>query len=264
MANRHGFPVWYELLSKDLAVTEPFYAAVVGWSFVDTGMDTVQGYRFIKHGNADHEAVGGAMQLTEDMLSGGARPMWAVYFAVDDVDAAAARITAKGGSVLMPPFDLEHVGRMAFVADPQGNPFYVMRGFSDMDSNVFTETGTETGRCGWNELITPDLEPTLEFYRDVLGFGTDERMPMGPEMGDYVFLESGDATIGAAMIKTPDSPAGWRFYFRISDIDAGKANVEANGGTVLFGPCEVPGDEMIVIALDPEGAIFGLVAPGKG
>ncbi|WP_230279096.1 VOC family protein [Croceicoccus sp. Ery15] len=53
------------------------------------------------------------------------------------------------------------------------------------------------------------------------------------------------------------------FYFRIADIEAGKAAVEANGGTVVFGPMEVPGDEMIVIALDPEGTIFGLVAPKK-
>ncbi|WP_230292670.1 VOC family protein [Croceicoccus sp. Ery5] len=263
MGNRHGEPVWYELMCRDLSVTEPFYAAVVGWNFVDTGMDNAPGYRFIRHGAGDYDAMGGALALTDEMLAGGARPMWAVYFAVEDVDATVAAITARGGSVLMPAFDLEHVGRMAFVADPQGNPFYVMRGFSDMESRVFGETGEDTGLCGWNELITPDVEPTLGFYRDILRFDTEERMPMGPELGDYVFLKTGESMIGAAMMKTPDSPAGWRFYFRIADIEAGKAAVEANGGTVVFGPMEVPGDEMIIIALDPEGTIFGLVAPKK-
>ena len=43
----------------------------------------------------------------------------------DDVDATVAQIEAKGGKALMPAFDIPQ-GRIAMVADPQGNPFYVM------------------------------------------------------------------------------------------------------------------------------------------
>ena len=44
---------------------------------------------------------------------------WHVYFAVADADAAAAKVTELGGSVLVEPFDTP-VGRMAVVARPAG------------------------------------------------------------------------------------------------------------------------------------------------
>ncbi len=47
---------------------------------------------------------------------------WAVYFLVDDADASAARVTELGGSVSMPPMDIEP-GRFAVVADPQEATF---------------------------------------------------------------------------------------------------------------------------------------------
>ena len=211
MANRHGEPIWYELLSRDLTVTQPFYETVLGWRFTDTGMSNAPDYRFIKYGPGEYDAVGGAMQLTGDMMQGGAKPIWAVYFAVEDVDVTVERIADLGGRILMPAFDLEDVGRMAFVADPQGNPFYVMRGFSDMDSHVFASEARTTGLCGWNELITPDLEQALAFYAAIFGFDTGESMNMGPDLGEYVFLKAGDKTIGAAMNAMPGSSPCWRF-----------------------------------------------------
>ena len=278
MANPPGEPIWYELLSRDSAVTEPFYTAVLGWRFTDAGMDGPAAYRFIKHGEGEYDFVGGAMQLTPEMLAGGARPTWVTYFCVEDVDAAAARIAERGGSVLMAPFDIEGAGRMAFVTDPQGIAFYVMRGLPDMDSpdidsldidspdidsQVFAAEGSHDGRCGWNELITPDLDAALGFYREIFGYDTDERMSMGPEMGDYVFLKTGEGTIGAAMAAMAGSSPCWRFYFRVPDIESARSAVEANGGSVVFGPEDVPGDEVVIMAHDPEGTIFGLLAPRK-
>ena len=55
---------------------------------------------------------------------------------------------------------------------------------------------------------------------------------------------------------------GWRFYFRIPDIETTAAKVTANGGTVLTGPHEVPGGDRIILATDPHGVVFGAVGPG--
>jgi predicted enzyme related to lactoylglutathione lyase len=48
------------------------------------------------------------------------------YFQVTDCDAAASKTTALGGSVKMPSKDIEHVGRIALLVDPQGGMFYVI------------------------------------------------------------------------------------------------------------------------------------------
>ena len=50
---------------------------------------------------------------------------WVNYFAVAYTDAAVAKATDLGGSVIAPPFDTPY-GRMAVVADDQGAVFAVM------------------------------------------------------------------------------------------------------------------------------------------
>ena len=124
MANHHGDFIWYEILTSDAAAAADFYGKVIGWTAKGAeqpGMD----YNFFFAGDpADtRNGVGGFMALTPDMAAGGAIPAWIGYIAVDDVDSSAAKIISAGGSVLMPAMDLEGVGRMAMVADPQGAVF---------------------------------------------------------------------------------------------------------------------------------------------
>ena len=69
-------------------------------------------------GRSHGRSVGGMMQKPP-MLPAEVPPFWAVYFAVADTDAAVARVAELGGSVVMPPMDIEP-GRFATVADPFG------------------------------------------------------------------------------------------------------------------------------------------------
>lgn len=260
MTNPHGFPIWYELLSNDADASKAFYEAVVGWTVhpadpLAGGMD----YRMIDTG--DNNFVGGLMNLTDEMKAGGAKARWLFYIGVDDVDATVAKIEAKGGGVLMPAFDMEGVGRMAFVHDPQGNPFYVMRGASEESSTAFDRMGM--GKCNWNELATSDQAAGNAFYADVFGWEYPDKMAMPGEMGDYVFVQVGEQVIGATLRALGDTPTGWQFYFRTPDIDAAVERLKSAGGTVLFGPSEVPGGDMIIVATDSQGVQFGVVAPGK-
>ena len=52
-------------------------------------------------------------------------PSWSVYFAVEDCDAAVAKLQQLGGQPYMGPVDIEP-GRFAVVADAQGAVFHVM------------------------------------------------------------------------------------------------------------------------------------------
>jgi predicted enzyme related to lactoylglutathione lyase len=44
-------------------------------------------------------------------------------------------------------------------------------------------------------------------------------------------------------------------------IDAAAKRVTDGGGTITFGPMEVPGGQWAMNCMDPQGAHFGLVAP---
>jgi uncharacterized protein len=264
MTNKHGDFIWYELLTSDADAAGDFYGKVVGWTSTHSGQPGMD-YRFFSSGDGSDvkDGVGGYMAITPEMAQGGARPGWLGYLAVDDVDASAASITSAGGCVLMPAMDLENVGRMAMVADPQGAPFYIMKGASDEESHSFAATAPKVGHCAWNELASSDPEGAKAFYTSQFGWTQDGEMDMGP-MGKYEFLKaSGDRfAVGGLWKSTPDMPASmWSFYFRVPDIDAAVATIKAEGGQVWQDPIEIPGGDFSINGADPQGAAFGLVGP---
>jgi predicted enzyme related to lactoylglutathione lyase len=259
MPNAQGSFIWYELLTKDAKAAKAFYDDVVGWNIDAESAQPDKDYRMI---SAPDGMVGGVMELTAEMLAHGAKPTWLGYFGVDDVDASVAAIVADGGQVQLPAFDVPGVGRLAMVTDPQGVPFYLMRGASDDSSTAYQRMGL--GHVSWNELRTGDDQAALAFYEKHLGLTKAGSMPMG-EMGEYSFIanaESKGEAIGAVMRTPPGSAPGWGFVFRVADIHAAKAKIEAGGGTVRGGPHQVPGGEWVVMADDPEGVPFGVVANG--
>ncbi|MFN4128880.1 MAG: VOC family protein [Paracoccaceae bacterium] len=260
MTNRDGTPIWYELMTHQPDASQAFYGRVMGWSFHSPPAGSEPDYRIFQTPEGD--GIGGVMH-TPDRTSLAA--IWAVYFGVSDVDAMAARVTKLGGKVHMGPQDIPGVGRFAFVADPQGATFYLMRGDSDADSTAFMPM--KAGHCSWNELVTSDQVAALEFYGDLFGWIKTGAMPMG-EMGDYTFIgHAEDDMIGAMMnAPQPDAAPFWNFAFTVPDIDRAKAAVEAGGGTIRHGPVELPGDQgdWLIQIDDPQGAKVMLTGKRPG
>ncbi len=260
MSNVHGDFIWYELLTSDADAAADFYGKVVGWTALDSGQPEMD-YRFFSSGDGSDMAdgVGGFMAITPDMAAGGAVPCWLGYIGVDDVDASVDAMTSLGGTVQMPAFDMPGVGRMAMVSDPQGAPFYVMKGASDETSYSFASETPRVGHCAWNELSTTDTASAVDFYTAQFGWKQEGDMDMGP-MGKYLFLHHGPGMIGAIMPKMPQDPnPHWLYYFRVADIDAASAAVTSNGGQIVYGPDEIPGGDFTIKGLDPQGAWFALV-----
>jgi uncharacterized protein len=260
MPNNHGKWVWYELMTPDPEGAKAFYNAIVGWS-IQTSHGGDMDYGFIV--NADGGMTGGVLGLTKDMTDHGARPIWVGYIGVEDVDAILPQIEAKGGKILMPAHDSDMAGRFAMVADCCGAPFYVITPTPPPgggESTAFS-AARNIGRCGWNELMAGNADNAVAFYTGLFGWGLPGAMDMGP-MGKYQFVEHDGVQIGAIMKKMDAMPVPvWNHYFWVPSIDAAKAAIETNGGQVINGPMQVPGDDWIVQGIDPQGAMFSLVGP---
>ena len=66
------------------------------------------------------------------------------------------------------------------------------------------------------------------------------------------------------MTKTPETTMPhWLYYINVDAVDAAIARVSEAGGKVINGPMEVPGGSWIVQCLDPQGAMFALLAPRR-
>ncbi len=258
MAKLQGSFIWYELMTTDADAAKAFYDKVAGWDIAAASASPGMDYRMIVR--ADGGMTGGVFALNDEMLGQGAKPCWLGYIGVDDCDAAAKAVEAKGGKVVMPPMDVPMAGRIAMVSDCCGAPYYIMTPTPQPgggESTAFSVDGV--GACGWNELYAGNQDSALAFYTGLYGWTLPEPMDMGP-MGKYQFIEHDGVTVGAIMAKPPHMQVpGWNHYFRVASIAAAKAAVEAGGGAVTNGPMEVPGGDWVINGLDPQGAAFALV-----
>ena len=123
MAEQGTF-IWNELATSDVDGAKAFYSGLLGWKAEDMPMPGGGGtYTILKNGDA---MAGGMFRMEGDAFKG-VPPHWMSYIEVDDVDAAAAKVTELGGQVMQPPFDVPDVGRITVLSDPQGAVVALMK-----------------------------------------------------------------------------------------------------------------------------------------
>jgi predicted enzyme related to lactoylglutathione lyase len=248
-----GRPLWYELMTTDMAGAEKFYRAVLGWSATPFGSSPQPYTVFNRTGEVP---VAGVMTKPSDV---DAPPFWAMYVGVPRLEEAAAHVTRLGGGECSPAIEVPTVGRMQMMRDPQGATFYI---YEPASAEQRPEGPAEIGEASWHELMTTDAPAAMAFYREAFGWEPSEAMDMG-ELGKYQMFNRPHGMIGGMMNKPREMahvPPHWQIYFRVPDIHAAVERITANGGRILNGPMEVPGGDMIVNAMDPQGAAFSLHA----
>lgn len=246
-----AFFAWYELITTDVEAAKAFYTRVMGWGVLNASLPG-EAYTLFTAGDV---FVSGLMHLPEDASEASGTPSWLGYVAVDDVDAAAARVENLGGVVRVPPTDIPDISRFTIFTDPQAARLGAIKRFNhgpvqpvDLDA---------PGRVGWHELLAADWQKALAFYGGL--FGWQQADADVGEKGTYQLFAASGRTIGGMLTKpaTIATPF-WLYYFNVGDLDAAAQRVEAGGGEILAGPFEVPGGSWIVQCTDPQGAIFAL------
>ncbi|MBO6574987.1 MAG: VOC family protein [Rhodothermales bacterium] len=103
---------WFQLQTPDVEGSISFYTQLFGWNTEVNNMGTGP-YNIIKIGDV---GFGGVIPPMDE----GIPAHWAAYVTVEDADATAEAVQANGGTVVAGPFDVETVGRMVAIQDPQG------------------------------------------------------------------------------------------------------------------------------------------------
>ena len=67
------------------------------------------------------------IEMTGDQWPEDVPPNWLVYFAVEDTDATVEKAKELGGRGGVRPFDIEGVGRISVLSDPNGAVFAVIK-----------------------------------------------------------------------------------------------------------------------------------------
>ena len=257
----NGIPSWADLATTDKDGARSFYGELFGWEFMDvpTGEPGMEYTMITKNG----KTIAGMGELNEEQLSSGIPPHWTTYLAADDLDATLEKVTAAGGTVMVPAMDVMDMGRMAFIADPTGAALGLWQAGTHTGSELVNEHGTPT----WNELMTSDPETAGKFYADVFGYKIDT-VPM--EHGHYsLFMADGnlEGYYAAGMMQLPDdmagAPSNWGLYFAVDDCDATVEAAKSAGATVLAEPFDIEGTGRMAVIQDLQGAVFMVMKPAN-
>ncbi|WDZ86308.1 VOC family protein [Micromonospora cathayae] len=245
-----GTPCWTDLATPDLADARRFYPELFGWTSHVMPQPEANGYTiFRKDGRA--VAAAGPPAAPDQV------PIWSTYVATDDADLAAGRVTAAGGQVFVPPFEVFDQGRMAVFSDPSGAALSVWQPMAMPGAELFDVPGA---MC-WNELVTPDPERAKVFYELVFGWQPENRVVDG---SPYTEWRLGDRIVGGMMPPLGDGfpadlPAYWAVYFAVDDADATAAHAVRLGGEVLV-PARDSEPGRWAALRDPQGALFSVIA----
>ena len=159
VVNEHGALCWSELITRDTEKAKEFYGKIFGWGALqvsDPNVNTPYDYRgwttadgsessdivefsdtwfswrwfllgswWTTAGSSESSDIVGGMIRMDEKWPDEVPPHWMTYFAVDDCDAAAAKVTELKGTVLLSPIDIPP-GRFAVVEDPQGAAFTII------------------------------------------------------------------------------------------------------------------------------------------
>jgi len=245
--------IWYDLMTPAMDGAQDFYSKVLGWTIIDAGMPDGN-YRLL---NVGKDAVGGMMGFRpEDDKN--VPPFWSGYIHTPDVGAAAKQAVKLGGSIFKEPEIIPGTVEFAILLDPSGAMFNIMRPLRDGAAPQFAP-GTP-GTMGWHELLSGNWAEAWEFYHGMFGWEKHQAMEMGP-VGTYQTFGLAGVSFGGMMTKRAEMPrAYWNYYWNVASCAAAAKAVTAQGGSIMFGPMQVPGGSWIVNAIDPQGGMFAFTS----
>jgi uncharacterized protein len=237
---------WTDLATPDAQASKEFYGAVFGWDFED---NPIPGDAVYVMARIDGRAAAAMFETTDR------HPAWASYVTVDDLDATTARARDLGANVLAEPFDVMEVGRMSTVQDPTGAVLCLW----EPRTSIGAEIVNGPAALSLNQLNTSDPEAAERFYGELFGWRFDS---VGDTDNPYWGIFRGDRLNGG-MMPLPSGapmPSHWLVYFGDEDVDAAAERIASAGGTLMVEPMDVPPSGRILVAQDPQGAIFALFA----
>jgi hypothetical protein len=243
---------WADLGTPDAAAAKRFYTALFGWTAEDRPMGPDAFYTML---TLEGRSVAALYQ--QEAAAAGTPPQWLSYISVGSVNASAERAKALGAAVLMEPFDVLDVGRMAMVQDPTGAVVALWEPRRHAGAGL---VGEPNAIC-WNELATTDTGRAGAFYTSLLDWSAQSET-MGT--ADYTLFTDAGVRRGGMMAIAPEwgpVPPSWLVYFAVSDCEGQSALAQSLGGAVRLPPTAADGVGTFSVLVDPQGAVFAVIQP---
>ena len=110
-------------------------------------------------------------------------------------------------------------------------------------------------------LLVSDLQRSLAFYRDLLGFEVTYCFPSESEP-QFVSLAIDGGKLGLGTTQEPVQSASTAIWLYTDDVDDAVARLREGGVRVVAEPVDQPWGERVASVADPDDFIVHIGAPG--
>jgi predicted enzyme related to lactoylglutathione lyase len=107
---------WLDLAATDADSAKSFYGKLFGWTSHE---QAANGGSFTRL-QLSNEDIGSVYQLRKALLDNGISSHWTPYIRVDNVKDAAQRAALLGGTIIVDPFVISGIARIALILDSVG------------------------------------------------------------------------------------------------------------------------------------------------
>ena len=248
MPHAHGTFCFAELHTTDVDHAKKFYGAVLGWGATDVP-GAGNAYALFQLDGRDVAAVRRAEGPTR----------WVPYLAVEDAERTALRAQELRANLLSAPSDRPGFGRTSIIHDPAGGVVGLWEAHGHSGAAVIDLPGS----MWWVELLTREVFVAKSFYAALLGWQPVDTLKYGIR---YTVFKNGDAAVaGLLPIGAdwgPTSPR-WQILFAVDNCDARLERATAAGGSIAYGPTDIPNAGRAAVVTDPQGAFFVMMQPNE-
>lgn len=242
---------WIDLATTDAERSKEFYAGLFGWSAYEIPVGPGV-FTMLQLGGKE---VASLYQLSRQQQAQGVPAHWMPYVAVPRADDMAERVRSLGGQVLVAPFDVLDLGRMALVLDPTGAPFAVWQA----GRHIGTRLANRPGTLAWTELLTNDTGQAGYFYSQLFGWDIQTHAK------GITFFKRGRKIAGMRPMaeERGDLWPQWLVYFAVTDCEASTEKARPLGGRIILPPASHEVIGHYAVLQDSQGARFSILKPGS-
>jgi len=255
-----GAFAWIILATSDPGAASNFYRRAFGWREVSTPLTAL----LVKNTGpvaaiVEHRSY---KSIRKEPLN------WLPFVRVASIAETCARFEELGGGVLITQQETDF-GLAAVVRGITGEALGIWQTPSREGA---APAVMEPDVCAWFELVTPEPEKAIPFYRAAFGwriadeggytFLSDERGHFGGivklqgDWEDYAFL----AAIGRARGDKLKVPPHWMIFFSVDDCDLFVDHAESLGATVNSRAEPLHAVGTFAVLRDPQGVYFSVLS----
>jgi uncharacterized protein len=115
----------------------------------------------------------------------------------------------------------------------------------------------------WVDLGSPDIDASVGFYSELLGWDVPESENPEQTGGYRIAAQRGKSAAGMMQLMQEGQPPAWTTYVSVADAGATAEKVKSAGGRVIAEPMDVMDLGRMALFSDPSGAVIGVWQPGS-